>query len=132
MADRMLADKKTIADPATHYGSPQAATRAFKWQRLTGALNVFFLGFLIWLVVSLAGADRAAMVAAIASPIVAIVLALLVCNVCLHMRIGMREIIEDYVHDPRLGRLAMTLNDVFALLVAAAALVSLTKIVFWG
>ena len=132
MIDKLMADRNPLADPSTHYGSPKAATRGFKWQRLTGGLNVIFLGFLIWLVVSLAGADRAQMVATIASPLVALPLGLLVVNVCVHMRIGMREIIEDYVHEPRLTRLSMTLNDMFALLIAAAALISLIKIVFWG
>src|SRR5690606_26624810 len=55
----LMVDHKTIADPATHYGSPKAATRGFKWQRITAALNIAFLAFLIWLVVSLAGGDRA-------------------------------------------------------------------------
>jgi succinate dehydrogenase / fumarate reductase membrane anchor subunit len=133
MADRMLADKRAIADPASHYGDPKAATRGFKWQRLTGGMNVLFLGFLIWLVVRLAGTGRADMVMVLQDhPVVSIVLGLLIVNVCVHMRIGMREIIEDYVHEPRLTRLSMTLNDMFALLVAAAALISLIKIVFWG
>ena len=90
-----MVDRKAIADPATHYGSPRAATRAFTWQRVTGALNILFLAFLIWLVVSLAGADRAAMVATVAHPLVALILAALIVNVAVHMRIGMREIIED-------------------------------------
>ncbi len=127
-----MIDKKTIADPTSHYGSPKAATRAFTVQRITAALNVLFLGFLVWLVVSLAGADRAAMVATIANPLIAITLALLIVNVCLHMRTGMREIIEDYVHDPRLGRLSLTVNDMFAIFVALVTLLALIKIVFWG
>ena len=127
-----MVDKRVIADPKSSYGSGKAATRAFRWQRLTGALNIFFLGFLIWLVVSQADVDRAAMVATVSHPLVALVLAALLVIVPIHMRIGMREIIEDYVHDARLGRLAMTVNDVFALLVALAALASIIKIVFWG
>ena len=47
-------DLKTIATPTTHYGSPKASTRSFKMQRLTGALNIAFLAFLVWLVVTLA------------------------------------------------------------------------------
>jgi succinate dehydrogenase / fumarate reductase membrane anchor subunit len=125
-------DKRVIADPATHYGNPKAATRSFKWQRLTAALNVFFLGFLIWLVLSIAGADRAATVAAIANPVVAVLLALLLVNVCVHMRIGMREIIEDYVHDPRLNRLSLGANDIFSIGVALVGLAAVAKIVFWG
>ena len=127
-----MADDKTIADPNIHYGDPKAATRAFKWQRITAALNVVFLGFLIWLVVSLAGGDRAAMVATLANPLVALILGLLIVNVCIHMRIGMREIVEDYVHDPRLNRLSLGVNDIFTFFVGLAALAALIKIVFWG
>lgn len=127
-----MVDHKTIADPGTHYGSPKAATRGFKWQRITAALNIALLAFLIWLVVSLAGGDRAAMVAIIANPLVALVLVALVVNVCVHMRIGMREIIEDYVHDPRLNRLSLGLNEAFVLFVGIVALGSIIKIVFWG
>ena len=127
-----MIDNKTIADPASRYGSPVAATRSFTFQRITGALNILFLGFLVWLVVNLAGAGRAEFVATVADPLVALVLALLIVNVCFHMRLGMREIIEDYVHDPRLGRLASGVNDIFAILVALAALAALIKIVFWG
>jgi succinate dehydrogenase hydrophobic anchor subunit len=48
------------------------------------------------------------------------------------MRIGMHEIIEDYVHDPRLGRLTRGANDIFTLGVALLALAALVKLVFWG
>lgn len=126
-----MTDKRLIADPTTHYGSPKAATRSFVTQRLTGALNVLFLGFLVWLVVRLAGAERVEMVAVVANPFVAIVLGLLIVNVCVHMRIGMREIVEDYLED-RLNRLALIINDIFVLGVGLISLASLVKIVFWG
>lgn len=126
-----MVDKRIIADPTSHYGSPKGATRGFVTQRLTGALNVLFLGFLVWLVVRLAGSAREEMVAVVANPFVAIVLALLILNVAVHMRIGMREIIEDYLAD-RTKRLALTVNDIFALGVGLLSLISLIKIVFWG
>ena len=127
-----MIDKRLIADPDVHYGSPKAATRAFTLQRITGALNVLFLVFLVWLVVNLAGAERALMVETIKNPFVAVVLALLVVNVALHMRIGMREIIEDYMDEGRVNRLAMIVNDIFALAIAALGLVSIAAIVFGG
>ena len=127
-----MIDKKLIADPDVHYGSAKGATRTFTLQRITAALNVLFLIFLIWFVASLAGADRAEMVATIRNPFVAIVLALLIVNVSVHMRIGMREIIEDYLDEGRTNRLAMTVNDVFALVIAVGGLLSVAKIVFWG
>ena len=121
-----------IADPKTHYGSGKAQTRLFKMQRLTGAFNVAFLIFLVWFVVRLAGADRAEMVETIRNPLVALVLALLVINVPLHMRIGMREIIDDYVHKPSLLHLSLRLNNLFAILICAVGLLSIIKIFFWG
>lgn len=127
-----MIDKRIIADPTSRYGSAKAATRHFIVQRLTGALNVLFLMFLVWLVVRLAGAGRAEMVAVIANPFVAIVLALLLVNVSAHMRIGMREVIEDYADEERTHRLLLFVNDVFAIGVALVGLVSIAKIVFWG
>jgi succinate dehydrogenase / fumarate reductase membrane anchor subunit len=123
-------DKKTIADPRTHFGSPKAATRDFKLQRLTGAANIALLLFFIWFVVSLAGADRAGMVATVSNPIVAIILILLMVNVTVHMRIGIQEVIEDYVHDARLKQMALLANTVFAIAVAAVAVISILVLAF--
>ena len=127
-----MIDRKHIAEPTTRYGSAKAATRHFITQRLTGALNIVFLLFFVWLVVRLAGAERADMVSEIANPFVAIVLALLIVTVCVHMRIGMREVIEDYVDDERTHRLVLFVNDLFAVGVALIGLVSIAKIAFWG
>ena len=127
-----MTDKAAILNPKTHYGSPKHATRHFIIQRITGALNIAFLLFFIWFVVSVAGQDRAGMIATIANPFVAIPLALLMVVVPIHMRIGMTEVIEDYVADERVNRLSHTLNTVFAILVAVVAIGSIAKIVFWG
>lgn len=127
-----MIDKRIIADPKTHYGAAKSSTRHFITQRLTGALNVLFLLFFVWLVVRLAGAERAEMVAVVANPFVAIVLALLLVSVCVHMRIGMREVIEDYVVDERTHRLVLFVNSLFAAVIALVGLVSIAKIVFWG
>jgi succinate dehydrogenase / fumarate reductase, membrane anchor subunit len=127
-----MIDKKIIADPQSRYGSARAATRHFIWQRLTGMANVLFLLFFAWFVVRLAGAERAEMVAVVGHPLVAVVLSLLVVNIVIHMRIGMREVIEDYLHEGRLNRFSLLCNDMFALGIALLALGSIAKIVFWG
>lgn len=124
--------KSTIADPHSRFGSRHEATSHFIAQRLTGAANVLFVLFFVWFVVRLAGAGRDQMVEQVRNPIVALLLALLIINVCVHMRIGMREIIEDYLDEARTNGLALMLNTMFALFVAGVALVSIGKIVFWG
>ena len=127
-----MIDKATISSPTTHYGSGKHATKHFITQRITGALNIAFLLFFIWFVVSVAGQDRAGVVATIANPFVAIPLVLLFLSATIHMRIGMVEVIEDYIGDDRVNRLSHTLNTVFAILVAVIAIGSIAKIVFWG
>ena len=127
-----MIDKATISDPTTHYGSPRQSTRHFMTQRLTGMLNVLFTLFFVWFVVRLAGADRAHLVETIRNPFVAVVLCLLIVNVCIHMRIGMNEVIEDYLDEDKTNHLAQRANTLFAILVAAVTVISVAKIVFWG
>ena len=125
-------DKSIISNPKSRYGSGKAATRHFITQRLTGALGIAFTVFFIWLVVRLAGADRAEMLAVIGNPFVAVVTAALIVNICVHMRIGMIEVIEDYVVDPRLHSLSTLLNNLFCLAIALIGVIAIAKIAFWG
>ena len=127
-------DKPTraqIQTPSTHYGNAKSATKHFITQRVTAALNVLFMLFIIWFVVSLAGKAPAEMIALARSPFVALGLALLIVNVAVHMRIGMREVIEDYM-DGAINRLALAANDVFAVFIVVVVLGSIAKLVFWG
>jgi succinate dehydrogenase / fumarate reductase membrane anchor subunit len=126
-----MIDKATIANPRTHYGHV-GATRTFIVQRVTGALNIAFTIFFVWFVLRLAGADRATMLEVVRNPIVAVILCLLIINVCVHMRIGMLEIIEDYLDEGRTNRLGRVANTVFAIAVAALTILSVIKIVFWS
>jgi succinate dehydrogenase / fumarate reductase membrane anchor subunit len=127
-----MIDRATIANPKTHYGSGKHATRWFKVQRLTGMLNIGFTIFFVWFVVRLAGADRAEMVEVLRNPVVAIILCALIFTVSSHMRIGMNEVIEDYVDDEKTNHLAQRANLVFSLLVPALTILAVVKIVFWG
>lgn len=125
-----MIDKATIANPKTKYG--QGGTREFITQRVSGALNVLFTIFFVWFVVSLAGADRAQMIETVRNPLVALALCALIINVCVHMRIGMHEVIEDYLDEQKQNRLANAANNAFAVLVALATILAVAKIVFWG
>ncbi|KKB78922.1 hypothetical protein VW35_10650 [Devosia soli] len=120
-----------VANPKTHYGDAKASTRHFVTQRVTGLVNVVFLGFLLFIVVRLAGQDRADMVAVIGNPIVGIIFSVLIAVVAVHMRNGMRDTLEDYFSG-RMYRLVMLLNTLFCLIVGFVAIGSVLKIVFWG
>ena len=126
-----MIDKATIANPKTHYGSGRHATREFKTQRLTGMLNVLLTLFFVWFVVRLAGAERAEMVEMVRNPLVALGLVLLIVNVSIHMRIGMHEVIEDYLYEGQ-NRVANIANNLFAIVIPAVTILAVAKIVFWG
>ncbi|KFC68547.1 Succinate dehydrogenase hydrophobic membrane anchor protein [Devosia sp. LC5] len=120
-----------IADPKTKYGNGKASTRHFITQRLTGAINVLFIGLLVFIVVRLAGQDRAGMVSLIGNGFVGIPFAVLLAIVTVHMRNGMRDTLEDYLSGATY-RLAMLLNTLFCLAVGLIGVVSILKLVFWG
>ena len=123
---------KTIATPTTHYGSRLAGTMSFIVQRTTGVLNIALAVFFLWLVVRLARADVSEMGDLLSNPVVAVVTGLLIVSVTMHMRAGMREVIEDYVHEEKLNRLSLQLNTAFTVLVALVTLVALIKLIVWG
>ncbi|MBE7732796.1 succinate dehydrogenase, hydrophobic membrane anchor protein [Devosia faecipullorum] len=127
----MNATKNPIADPRARYGNGPASTRHFITQRLSGLINIAFLGLLLFLVVRLGGQDRADLVGVIGSFWIGLPLMVLIAIVAIHMRNGMRDVLEDYVGG-RMYRLTMGLNSFFCLCVALAGIAAVGKIVFWG
>lgn len=120
-----------IADPKSKYGDARASTRHFITQRLTGAINVAFLLLLLFIIVRLAGQDRPDMVAVIGNAWIGLPLAVLIAVAAIHMRNGLRDTLEDYVHGA-LYRLAMLLNTLFCLILALAGIGAVLRLVFWG
>jgi succinate dehydrogenase / fumarate reductase membrane anchor subunit len=123
--------RQTIADPRSHYGDAKASTRHFLLQRLSGVSNIVFLLLLLFIVVRLAGTGRSEMVSTIGSPWIGLPLALTLGILTLHMRNGMRDILEDYFGG-RIYRLYMMLNTLFCLIIAVVGIGSILKLVFWG
>lgn len=121
-----------IADPASKYGNGKRATRDFTLQRLSGAVNVVFALFLVFIVVRIAGQGYEEVVALIGTWWIGIPFAALLAVAAFHMHIGMREIIEDYVHDAQMNRLSLALNSFVAIAAGAVGAGAVLKIVFWG
>jgi succinate dehydrogenase / fumarate reductase membrane anchor subunit len=120
-----------IANPKTKYGDARASTRHFITQRVTGAINIVFVGLLVYVVVRLAGQDRPDMVAVLGNFWIGLPLAVLLGVVAIHMRNGMRDTLEDYFAGS-LYRLLMLLNTLFTIIVAVAGIAAILKLVFWG
>jgi len=108
-------------------GSARSGTETFWRQRLTAVANIPLILFLIYTVVTHVGADYADVRTYMAQPIVAILLLALVTNAAIHMRIGLKEIIEDYVHGA--GKVPMLLlATFFAAFVGLASIYAIIKI----
>ncbi|HUH77109.1 MAG TPA: succinate dehydrogenase, hydrophobic membrane anchor protein [Devosia sp.] len=130
MRDQVIT-RDIVANPKSKYGDAKASTRHFITQRLTGAINIVFIGLLLYVVVRLAGQDRAEMVAVIGNGFIGLPLAALLAIVTVHMRNGMRDVLEDYFSGA-LYRLLMMLNSLFCLLIALLGVGAILKLVFWG
>ncbi len=123
--------RDVVANPKSAYGNKKASTRHFITQRTTGAINIAFLLLLLFVVIRLAGQDRPDMVATLGNGWIGIPLAVLIGIVCVHMRNGMRDVLEDYFAG-RMYRLLMILNTMFCLVIGAVGIISVLKLVFVG
>jgi succinate dehydrogenase / fumarate reductase membrane anchor subunit len=109
-------------------GSARRGTETFWLQRLTAVANVPLVIFLIVSIVTHIGADYGAVRAYLAQPLVALAMLALVISAAMHMRIGLKEIIEDYVHDDGLKIVVLLLATFFAVGIGLACTLALVKI----
>ncbi|RYE63485.1 MAG: succinate dehydrogenase, hydrophobic membrane anchor protein, partial [Oxalobacteraceae bacterium] len=113
-------------------GSAKEGTDHFWRQRLTAVANVPLLIFFVVFIMTYAGAPHADVVAALANPFVAVVMALVVISALTHMRIGMQVIVEDYVHAEGIKIVLLMLNTFFAIAVGGLCLFAILKLAFAG
>ena len=86
----------------------------------------------VFVVVALVGKPYPAAMALLTQPCVAILMLLFILSACVHMRIGMQVIIEDYVHEEGVKILAVMANTFFAIAVGAASVYAVLKLSFGG
>ena len=111
-------------------GSARDGTHHWWMQRVTAISNIPLIIFLIVFVISHLGASRAEMVASVANPFVAILLALTMISVLWHMRLGLQVVIEDYVHGHGTKLAALLANSFFTAALGIAALYAILKMSF--
>jgi len=111
-------------------GAAHEGTETFWRQRVTAIANIPLVIFLVLSIVGHIGAPYAQVKAYLANPIVAVLMLALIISAAIHMRIGLREIIEDYVHGEGCKVVALILTTFFAAIVGIACTLAILKISF--
>ena len=101
-------------------------------QRVTAAALVPLTLWFVASVISLAGADLAAVRAWVANPVSAVLLIVLIGATFHHAQLGVQVVIEDYVHTEWAKVAGIFLVKFAAVLLAAIAGFSVLKIAFTG
>ena len=124
--------KRTPLGRVRGLGSAKSGTGHFWLQRVTAVANVVLTVIFLGVVISLFGKPYAAAMATLSHPLVAILMLLFILSACVHMRLGMQVVIEDYVTNEGLKILAVMGNTFFAIAVGAASVYAVLKLSFGG
>jgi succinate dehydrogenase / fumarate reductase membrane anchor subunit len=111
-------------------GSAKEGVEHWWLQRMTAValvpLSLWFVGALI----AHLGADYAAMVAWLRSPLTAVAMILLVIASFVHMALGLQVVIEDYVHHEATKVASLVLVKLACWALGAAALFAVLRVAF--
>jgi succinate dehydrogenase / fumarate reductase membrane anchor subunit len=109
-------------------GAAHRGTETFWRQRMTAVANIPLVIFLILSIVTHTGSDYETVKGYLARPLVALAMLGLAISASIHMRIGLKEIIEDYVHGEGAKVAVLLLATFFAVGVGLACTLALVKI----
>jgi succinate dehydrogenase / fumarate reductase membrane anchor subunit len=111
-------------------GSARTGTEEFWLQRMTAIAGIPLTIAGLSLVISLTGRSYTAVKQILASPLVAVLLILFVLALVVHMKIGVKVVVEDYVHDKNQKVTLLILNTFFAWAIGIACVFAILKISF--
>lgn len=113
-----------------YLGSAKSGTTGLQHMRLTSlALVPLTVGF-VWLVLSLVGKGYEDVHATMGRPVPAILMLLVLGAGIYHMQLGMRTIIEDYIHGEHAKEWSLAANLFFAVLIGVACAYAVLRLSF--
>ncbi|MER9844265.1 succinate dehydrogenase, hydrophobic membrane anchor protein [Mesorhizobium australicum] len=128
-----MADRRSIRTPLARVrglGSAKHGTEAFMLERLTSAALLILVIYVVAVIIRLIGEPRDVVIRVIGSIYVAPALIAFVLVNCVHMRLGMQSIIEDYCHATVLKSVLLIANWLFCWAVALVSFFAVLVISF--
>ncbi|HVK79835.1 MAG TPA: succinate dehydrogenase, hydrophobic membrane anchor protein [Verrucomicrobiae bacterium] len=127
----MSKDKSTPLGRVRNHGAAAEGTGHFVGQRVS-AIALLFLAtwFVLSAALSMDGPTYVAAIDFIVQPFNAVGVILLIMVSLYHMRIGMGEVINDYIHKPFAKIALLLLNTLVPLVIAAGALFAVLLVNF--
>lgn len=113
-------------------GSAKEGVAHWWAQRVTALALIPLTLWFVASVVSLVGADHAAVVDWIGSPVPAVLLVLLIVSTFHHAQLGLQVVIEDYVHAEGMKVILILLVKGAAALLGVVSLFAVLRIFSWG
>ena len=123
-------DMRTPLGRVRGLGSAKTGTEEFWLQRMTAIAGIPLTLAGLFLVISLTGRSYPAVKQILGSPLVAVLLILFILALVVHMRIGVKIVIEDYVYDKNRKVTLLILNTFFAWAIGLACVFAILKISF--
>ena len=109
-------------------GAAHSGTSHFWHQRVSAVALIPLSGWFVYAAIALVGADRNAVVAFLHQPVNAIAMTLFVIAALHHSVLGLRVVIEDYVHAEGWKIALLLFNQLAAWILGAISLFALVKI----
>ena len=119
---------RTPLGKVRNLGASHSGTRDFWHQRLTAVAMALLIIPVIVIVMMLLGHNQAGAAQILGSLPIAVILLLFIVASTWHMKIGMQEVIEDYVHSEKLKLATIMANNFFCFAVALASIYAILKL----
>ena len=121
---------KTPLGRVAGLGSARDGTQHWWLQRLTAIALVPLAVWFVASIISLVGADRAAVAGWLANPLAGLLMLAFLGTGFYHLKLGLQVVIEDYVHGEGAKLACLVLNVFGCILLAGASVLAVLKMMF--
>ncbi|MGV2979674.1 succinate dehydrogenase, hydrophobic membrane anchor protein [Camelimonas sp. ID_303_24] len=115
----------------TGLGAAHHGTEHFWRQRLSAFANLLLILPFLWILAAAYNRDFVSAFMVVSHPFSAVVLLLLVISVAIHMRLGMAEVIADYLPNRAQRVAAVIANTFFSVAVGLVGVFAIVKLSVW-